>query len=135
MSQLHHACHVGCAPFNRVGERCLAIVVFVALEVSLCLQPDAVLVAEVVEVWVVAVVRRAHMVDVGAFHHHHLLLHLPAGDGMAALWIGLVAVHAFQLQWLAVHQEVAAGHVKLVVLGLHVLDLHGAEAYLCGDGL
>ena len=54
---------------------------------------------------------------------------------MAALWIGLVAVHAFQLQWLAVHQEVAAGHVELVVLGLHVLDLHGAEAYLCGDGL
>ena len=132
--QFHHAGDMCWTPFNGVGERCLAVVVLVALQVGLGLQIDAVFIAEIVEVGVAGVVRRAHVVDVGTLHHHHLFLHLLARDGMSALGVRLVAVHALQLQRLAVHVEVAACQSELVGLSLCVQNLHRAETYLCRHG-
>ena len=53
---------------------------------------------------------------------------------MSALGVGLVSVHALQLQRLAVHVEVAAGQSELVGFGLCVQNLHRTETYLCRHG-
>ena len=50
------ACHVGSAPLLRVRERCVAVIVFVALDVGFILQIDAILVAEIIPVGVVGIV-------------------------------------------------------------------------------
>ena len=53
---------------------------------------------------------------------------------MSALGVGLVAVHALQLQRLAVHVEVAACQSELVGFSRCVFDFHGAESYLRRHG-
>ena len=105
-----------------------------ALQVGLGLQIDAVFIAEIVEVWIVRIVTGAHVVDVSALHHHNLFLHLLARDGMSALGVRLMSVHALQLQRLTVHVEVAACQSELVGLSLCVQNLHRAESYLRRHG-
>ena len=91
----HHASHVLVAELGHVAQAGLAIEILMALHIGLGLEPDAILVAEIIEVRVVGVVGSAHVVDVGALHHHHLFLHLLPRDGMSACGVCLVAVHAF----------------------------------------
>ena len=83
MHHLQHARHVLRLPLGDVRERGIAVVVLVRLDVGLVLEVDTVLVAEVVPVGAGGVVRVAHVVDVGALHHHDLALHLLLGDGVA----------------------------------------------------
>ena len=134
-NHFHISGHVGGTPLGGVGERRLAVVVFVALDVGLGFEIDAEFVAKIEEIRVVGVVCGAHVVDVSALHHHHLFEHLLARDGVASLGIRLVAVHALQLQGAAIDVEIASGQPELVVFGLRVSDLHGSEADLRGDGL
>ena len=124
---LHVPCHMRSPPLLRMGEGGLAVVVFVAFDVRLILEVQAVLVGEVVEVGVVAVVREADMIDVAALHEHHFLLHLLPRDGMSRGGIRLVAVHALQLHRLAVEVEVASCQAELIVVGLRVAYLYGAQ--------
>ena len=126
----HHAAHVLVAELRHVAQAGIAIKVFVALDIGFSLEPDAVLVAEIIEIGVVGIVGRTHMVYVGALHHHHLVLHLLACDGMAACGVGLMAVDTLELQRLPVDEEIAASQSELVVLGSHVAYLHRAEACL-----
>ena len=78
------------------------------------------------------------MVDVCAFHHHHLFFHLLMRDGMSACRIGFMSVDSLQFDRLPVDQEIAACQSKLIILGSYVLDFYRPETYLggyCLDGL
>ena len=127
VDHLHVAGNVGGLPFLGVRERLLTIIILMAFDVGLVLEIDAILVTEVVPVRRIGVVRAADVVDVGALHEHDFLFHLLAGDGVAAVGAGLVAVDAFELHGAAVDVEVAAGEPELVVFGFRVLNLHFAE--------
>ena len=65
----------------------------------------------------------AHMVDIGAFHHLHFLLHLFRSHVVPGFRVAFMAVHALHLDRLAVHQEHA------------VLNHHVAEAHAGGNHL
>ena len=122
-------------PLSRMRKRRFTVVVLVALNVSLVLEVQAVLVGEVVEVGVVAVVREADMIDVAALHQHHLLLHLLPRDGMARRGIRLVAVHAFQFHGLSVDIEVATCQAELIVACFCIANLNGADAEVGGGAV
>ena len=126
---LHIACNMGVAELLDVRCRLLAIVVFVALDVGLVLQVDAILVAQVVPVRRIGVVAVAHVVDVAALHKEHLFLHLLARYVVASLRIVLVAVYTLHLDRLSVEIVVASGKSKLVLVGRSVLNLNLAEAH------
>ena len=133
MGELHHSGNVRRPPLLGVGERRLAVVVFVALKVGFGFEIDAVFVAEIIEIGVVGIVRSADVIDVGTFHHHDFFLHLLAGDGVSCGRIGLVAVDAFQLQRLSVDKKIASSQLELVFAGWHIFDFNGAEADLRRD--
>ena len=134
VSQFHHTCDVCRLPFHGVGERCIAVVILMTLQIGLAFKIDTVFVTEVVEVGIVRIMRGANVVDVGALHHHHLFLHLLARDGMTAFGIRLMTVHTLQLQRLAINKEIPAREEELVVGVLNILDFNRSEAYLCRYG-
>ena len=98
------------------------------LDVGFVLEVEAVFVAQVIEVGVVGVVAQAHVVDVALLHEHYLVLHLPAGDGVARRGVVLVAVHALELHGLVVDVEIASGQPELVLVGRCLANLHLAYA-------
>ena len=134
VGQFHHTSDVCRLPFHGVGERCIAIVILMTLQIGLAFKIDAVFVTEVVEIGIVGIMRGANVVDVGALHHHHLFLHLLARNGMTAFGIRLMTVHTLQLQRLAINKEIPAREEELVVGVLHILDFNRSEAYLCRYG-
>ena len=83
----------------------------VALVVSFVDDVEAVQVAELVEDGGIGIVAGADRVEVVLFHHLHVRLHLFDADGVAGDGIGIVAVHAAELDGLAVeiHHAVADG--------------------------
>ena len=127
VNHLHVAGDVGGAPLDGMRKRLLAVVILVALDVRLVFEIDAILVTEVIPVGAVGIVGAADVVDVGALHEHDFLFHLIAGDGVAAVGAGLVAVDPFELHSAAVDVEVAAGESELVVFGFRVLNFDFAE--------
>ena len=133
VDHLHHTGYMGRPPFDGMGEALLTIIVFMAFHIGFRFQPDAVAVAEEVPVGVIRIVSCPYMIDVGAFHHHHVLVHLLSCDGMSTLGIGLMAVHAFELQRLSVDVEITTGLSELIFRSRRVLDFHCAETSLHGD--
>ena len=131
--QFHVAGYVGRTELLDVAQRSIAVVVLVTLDVGLVLQVDAILVAEVIHVWVVAVVRHTDVVDVAALHEENLVEHLLACDGMTTVQRRLVAVHALQLHGLVVDVEIASGLAEFILLGRCVAYLHLAEAKIGRD--
>ena len=94
-------------PRRRIGERLEAVIGSVRLHVRLALHVEPVAVAQVVEVGVVRIVRRAHGVEIALLHEEDVLPHLLARHGAAVDGRGVVAVHALELQRLAVEQDLA----------------------------
>ncbi|MNQ79481.1 hypothetical protein D3C85_944270 [compost metagenome] len=74
----------------------------VGLHVGLRHHEQAVLVAQLVEAWVIRVVGGAHRVEVVLLHQHYVALHPIHADGPALEVIVVVAVHPVQLEVLAV---------------------------------
>ena len=129
----HIAGHVGILKLRHVRETGIAVIVLVALDVCFVFEIDAIFVAKIVPVGRTGVVRVAHVVDVAALHEHHFLLHLLAGNGVAAVGIVLVAVHALHLNRLAVEVVVAAGEFELVIFRFRLLHFDLAEAHGGGE--
>ena len=65
----------------------------------------SIFVAELVPAWVVGVVAGADKVYVSLFHQLQVLAHHGFGQGAAGAGVVLVAVHAFELDHLAVYLE------------------------------
>ena len=127
VNHLHVSCDVGVAELRNVRQTLLAIVILMALDVSLVLQVDSVLVAEIIPVrsiWIVAV---AHVVDVATLHQEHLVLHLFAAHGVACLDIVLMTVHTLQLDRLTVQIIVSSRQSELVLFCRSFLDFHLSE--------
>ena len=135
MCQLHDAGHVGCLELGHVRQGGVAVVVFVAFEVGLIFQIDAILVAEVVPVRIIGIVRVAHVVDVAALHQHDFLFHLLHRDGVARSRIDFLTVHALQLHRLSINIIVASGQSELVFAGRRILDFDLAETQGGGERL
>ena len=134
---MHHfevARHVLVAEFRHMTQRFFAVVIFVALDVALVFEVDAIFVGQVVPIRIVAVVAVADVVDVGALHEHHFVLHLFARDGMSALGVRLVAVDALHLDGLAVEIVVTSRFAELIVRGGRFFDLDFAETYYRREG-
>ena len=77
----------------------------VALLVGLVHHVHSVFVAELVPARVVGVMAGAYKVYVGLFHQFQVLAHYGFGEGAAGAGVVLVAVHAFELDHLAIHFE------------------------------
>ena len=134
---MHHfevARHVLVAELRHMTQRFFAVVIFVALDVALVFEVDAVLVGQVVPIRIVAVVAVADVVDVGALHEHHFALHLFARDGMSALGVRLVAVNALHLDGLAVEIIVTSRFAEFIVRGGRFFDLDFAETHHRREG-
>ena len=134
---MHHfevARHVLVAELRHMAQRFFFVVVFVALEVGLIFEVNAIFVGQVVPIRIVAVVAVADVVDVGALHEHHFVLHLFARDGMSALGVRLVAVNALHLDGLAVEIVVTSRLAKLIVRGGRFFDFDFAETHHGGEG-
>ena len=134
---VHHfevARHVLVAELRHMAQRFFFVVVFVALEVGLIFEVDAIFVGQVVPIGVVAVVAVAHMVDVCALHQHDFALHLFARDGVSALGAGLVAVNALHFDGLAVEIIVTSRLAELIVGCGRFFDLDFAETHHGREG-
>ena len=134
---VHHfevARHVLVAELRHMAQRFFFIVVFVALDVTLVLEVDAVLVGQVVPIRIVGVVAVADVVDVGALHEHHFVLHLFARYGMSALGVRLVAVNALHFDGLAVEIIVASRFAEFIVGRRGFFDFDFAETHHSGEG-
>ena len=134
---MHHfevARHVLVAELRHMAQRFFFVVVFVALEVGLIFEVDAIFVGQVVPIRIVAVVAVADMVDVGALHEHHFVLHLFVRDGMSALGVRLVAVNALHLDGLAVEIIVTSRLAELIVRSGRFFDFDFAETHHSREG-
>ncbi len=110
---LHHAhelVQVGVPPLGPVGQAVArARLVVVRLDVHLVVDPQPVLVGQVVEVRVGRVVRGAHGVDVEPLHQRHVLFLALARHVPAVVRVGLGAVDALEQHPLAVDQQLPVG--------------------------
>ena len=106
-----------------------------AFEVGLGFEIDAEFVTEIVEIRVAGIVRRAHVVDVRPFHHHHLFKHLLSRNGVASFGIRLVAVHTLEFHGFSIDVEIASSQSELVVFSFRVTNFHRSEADLRRNGL
>ena len=132
---LHVAGDVGVLELGHVGKTGIAIIVFVALNVGLIFEIDAVFVAEIVPVGCIGIMAVAHVVDVALLHEEHFVLHLLAGYVVSRGGIVFVAVHALHLDGLAIEVVVAACQSELVLISGRVADFYFAEADIGGEGL
>ncbi len=113
-----HAVHERVAPLRLVRLAPPgAVLVVVGLDVDLVVDPDAVLVGEVVEVRVVRVVRGADGVDVELLHQRHVAFLRLAGHVPAVLGVGLRAVDALEQHALAVDQQRPVADLDLAEAG------------------
>ena len=134
---VHHfevARHVLVAELGHMAQRSISIVVFVALDVALVFEVDAIFVGQVVPIGGVAVVAVAHMVDVRALHEHDFALHLFARDGVSALGARLVAVNALHFDGLAVEIIVTSRLAELIVRSGRFFDFDFAETHHSREG-
>ena len=131
---LHIARHVLIAKFGNVAQRSIAIIVLMALNVGFIFKIDTVFVGQIVPIGVVAIVAVADVIDVGALHEHHFLLHLFTRDGMPAFGVGFVAVHPFHLDGASIEVIVATGFAEFIGSGGGVFDFNFAEADDGGEG-
>jgi hypothetical protein len=83
----------------------------VSFDVGLVEHVQAEAVADVVEVRVIRVVRRAHRVDVVPLHQHHVGLDRRARHRLAPAGVVIVAVDAFHEHGLPVHEQLVAAHL------------------------
>ena len=70
----------------------------------------------------------ADVIDIGALHEHHLLLHLFTRDGVPSSGIGFVTVDALHLDGASVEVIVATGFAEFIGCGGGVFDFNFAEA-------
>ena len=76
-------------------------------EIALVDEIDSVAVAEVEPFWVVGVMAGADGVDVVLLEQLYILNHAAQGDGLAVVWVVLVAVDAFEEYCFSVYQDLA----------------------------
>ena len=93
------------------------------LEVCLCHDVQAVLVAEFIPHGVVGIVARAHGIDIELFHQADILNHPFAGNDITSVGVHLMPVGALDEHWLTVHEQLSA------------LDFHLPKAYFLHDSL
>ena len=113
----------GVVPLGMKPEAVLAVARLMSLDVRLRDDVDAVAVAEVVPEVMVRIVRGADGVDVVALEERDVRHHLVERDGAAVLRAGLVAVHALELDGLAVDEERVADDLLLLEADLLRADV------------
>ena len=100
-----HALHKGNDPFGTVAQAAAGMV---RLDIGFVDYIETVLVAEIVEIGIVGIMRRAHGVESEPFHQCRILPHLLARDGLARRVAMVVAIDADQLHRHAVDQHAPA---------------------------
>ena len=82
MHKLHVAGYMRGFPLRNMRQRCLSVIVLMRFEVCLIFKINAILVGKIIPVRSIRIVRIAHMVYIGALHHHDLALHPVSAHGM-----------------------------------------------------
>ena len=105
-----HAVEVGLFPGRKTSKRLLgsgAPASAVGFEVGFVDHVKTEFVAELVEAWVVRVVRTANGVHVEALHHHDVVAHGLLGDEVTGHRVVVVAVDSFEEDGLAIDEELS----------------------------
>ena len=125
----------GLYPVLALGQAVIAIALGVRLDVGLVPHIEAVLVAQLIPVFIVGVVACAHGVDAHLLHHLDVVHHLIAGHVLTPLGAMLVAVDAADGHGLAVDAELLDADDG-VLEGVFLLqDGHIAESHFAADTL
>ena len=127
----HITRNVRSTPFLGVRKRGITIIILVALNISLILKVQSVLVCQIVPIRIVAIVAVADMVDIALLHQEYFLLHLLTGNGMSTAGISLMTVYSLHLDRLVIHVEITSGQSEFIILSRRLTDFHCTNSEIC----